>query len=293
VNLSEEKVLITGKGQIGTSLKEELFALGATGIHIFDIDEMDITDASAVREKFLSLKPTLVFHTSALTKVDYCERNPEEAMRVNSEGTRNIVEMARQVGARLVYFSTDYVFPGKDDGEYYEDEEPLPLNAYGRSKLAGEAQVKNYEKGLIVRTAQVFAPNGRNFLAAIRVKLEKGEEIQVVSDEIATPTYAPHLARALLKLIPGAKHQIYHLRGSEALPYYEWAVRFAKLGGFRAELIQPVSAEKFPRDAPRPRRAVLSMQRFYSEGFPALPPLDVAMSDYIEKEKRQGAIRQG
>ncbi len=276
-------IIITGNGQVARALGDALKAENTPNVHILAREDMDVTNAEGVKRMFGYIQPKVVFHAAALTKVDYCERNPEEAMLVNATGTENVVAQAKKYGAKVIYFSTDYVFPGKDEGEYTEDEEPNPINMYGKSKLAGEFYVSEYENGIIIRTAQVFAPIGRNFPAAIREKLSAGEQVQVVSDEIATPTYAPHLAEAIVKLLPKADRRIYHIRGPSVLSYYEWALSLALAANLPPENIHPISAKALKRDAPRPLRAVLSMKRYLETSLPPLPPLEHALNTFISK----------
>ncbi len=282
---AEERILITGKGQLGTALACALEKRGLANVRTIGRVEMDITDLFSVKKVIRECRPTVIYHTAALTKVDYCERNPEEAMLVNATGTEHVTLGAREVGARIIYFSTDYVFPGKDDGEYSEDEIPEPINAYGRSKLAGEFYALEYENSLVIRTAQVFAPGGRNFLAAIREKLDTELAIKVVNDEFATPTYAPFLAEAVLNLLNSAARRIYHLRGTDILTYYDWAQLYLERLGIPKDRLIPVKAQDYLRDAPRPRRAILSLERYLSLGLAPLPPLTIAISDYIERCK--------
>lgn len=283
-------IVITGRGQVARALMQALEAKGFDNVHMLAREDMDITNHDKVKKMFSYIQPSLIFHTAALTKVDYCERNPEEAMLVNATGTENVVSEAKKYGASVIYFSTDYVFSGKDEGEYEEDDEPNPPNMYGRSKLAGEFYVSEYNKGIIIRTAQVFSPHGRNFIEAIRVKLSAGEEVLVVADEFGTPTYAPHLADAVLALLPKARHRIYHIRGSSIITYYDWAMAFARLARYPAEKVLPVHAQDYPRDAPRPRRAVLSMSRFLSLGLPLLPPLETAIKEFLGGDD-QGSLK--
>lgn len=288
--LTHERVLITGAGQVGRALRSAAGASGALTVELMPHDKLEISDASQVATVFASFRPTLVLHTAALTRVDFCEREPELAKRINADGTANIVQAAGEHTARVVYFSTDYVFPGRDEGEYAEDAAPAPLNAYGRSKLAGEQAVLAYPLGLVVRTSQVFATQGRNLLAALRAQLAQGKAlIRVVADEIATPTYAPYLATATLALIESAERGIYHIRGPEELSYFQWAERYFGLADQPQDRLRPAPREEIERDAPRPRRAVLGMGAYLELGLQPLPPLDQALQDYIRAERESAS----
>jgi len=285
--LAGERVFITGAGQVGRSLHNAVADAGAAAVELSPHSELDVTDAAQVARSFIAFSPTLVFHTAALTRVDFCERRPDLAQLVNAEGTANVVRAAAERQARMVYFSTDYVFRGRDEGECAEDDAPEPLNVYGRTKLAGEYTVLAYPQGMVIRTAQVFAPGGRNFLAALRAQFaEEGEPLRLVSDEIATPTYASHLAAATLALAERASSGVFHLRGPEELSYYEWAKRYFEAAGLPLDRLLPVPRAEATRDAPRPRRAVLGMRAYLGLGLPPLPALDEALQDYVHAESR-------
>ncbi|OGK10462.1 MAG: hypothetical protein A2Y63_05120 [Candidatus Riflebacteria bacterium RBG_13_59_9] len=281
MRLADETIAILGSGQVGTALNAKLREQEGVNFALFSHTEADITDLEALRRCLEPLRPTLVLHTAAFTRVNECERDPERAFAVNVSGTMNVVQVAREHAARVLYFSTDYVFPGKPVGEYDENETPSPLNVYGSSKREGELVVLAYEQGVVLRTAQVFAPDGRNFPNAIFASYREKKQVSVVDEEFATPTYAPHLAEALLALLPVAEvGAIYHLRGPEELAYYDFACRLFRAAGLPEEVIQSVSASALDLPAKRPRRAVLGMKRYFAHQLPPLPPLSEAISDF-------------
>jgi len=283
--LAAERVLITGAGQLAGALYQALNAAGASTVAMVPHADLEITDAQQVAEAFAHFQPTLVFHTAGLTRVDFCEREPRQAELVNGQGTENIVRASEEHQARVVYFSTDYVFPGREEGDYDENEAPAPLNAYGRSKLAGEQASLAYPRALVIRTAQVFAPGGRNFLAALRAQVGEGKAlIKVVADEMATPTYAPHLALAALALAEKVEQGIFHIRGPEELSYFQWAERYFGLAHQPRERLRPVSRKEIEREAARPQRAVLGMSAYFKLDLPPLPPLDEALRHYVRTE---------
>lgn len=279
MRLHGEKVAILGAGQVGRALYDEL-ARHAT-CRLFAHGELDILDEAALNEAFAQFKPAVVFHTAAFTKVNECERDPARAHEVNAVGTQNVVRAAASLGSAVVYFSTDYVFPGKPEGEYGEDDEPAPLNVYGATKLEGEGAVAADEHGLIIRTAQVFAPQGRNFANAVIANYKEHGVVKVVDDEYATPTYAPHLASALVALLPVANAKLYHVRGPEALTYYDFAAKIFAHAGLPVESLVRISSRELDMPAPRPQRAVLGMSRHLAHGLSPLPPLDDAISEFL------------
>ncbi len=281
--LSRETVVILGSGQIGRALHRELVQRECAGCTLLAHDEADVTDIESLRDSVAPLEPTIIFHTAAFTKVNECERNPGLAFAINARGTANVVELARDIGARVVYFSTDYVFPGKAAGTCDEDDPPQPLNVYGASKLKGEEIAGEYDGSIVVRTAEVFAATGRNFPLAILAKYREGQKVPVVNDEYATPTYAPHFASAVLDLVAVAEHPIYHLRGPEELTYYDFAQRIFAAAGLPANALVATTTERLALPAKRPMRAVLSMDRYLAHGLPSMPALDEAISDFLHR----------
>ncbi len=279
VRLAGEKVAILGAGQVGRALYDELQRHATC--RLFAHGELDILDAAAPNAALEDFKPAVVFHTAAFTKVNECERDPARAREVNAVGTGNIVRAAASVGSAVVYFSTDYVFPGKPEGEYGEDDEPAPMNVYGKTKLEGEGIIAAYDKGIIIRTAQVFASQGRNFAHAVIANYKEHGIVKVVDDEYATPTYAPHLASAVAALLPIADAKLYHVRGPEELTYYDFAARIFAQAGLPLESLKRVSSRELNLPAPRPQRAVLGMSRYLAHGLPPLPPLDDAISEFL------------
>lgn len=281
VQLAGETVAIIGAGQVGRALFTELQSTNTCTL--IPRLEADITDFAALEAALSKVSPSLIFHTAAMTKVNECERDPASAYAVNAQGTANVARAAEKLGGRLVYFSTDYVFPGKRTGEYVESETAGPLNVYGKTKLEGEGIAAGLPDSIIIRTAQVFAPYGRNFpLAALANYRERGA-VRVVGDEFATPTYAPHFARAVASLIPLASGGIYHLRGPEALSYYDFTVRIFAHAGLPDSHVARISARDLNLPAPRPRRAVLGMSRYLALGLEQLPSLDDAIRSFISQ----------
>jgi dTDP-4-dehydrorhamnose reductase len=283
--LAGETVVTLGSGQIGRALHEEFTLKKRTDCTLLGHDEADVTDIETLSDRLEELKPTLIFHTSAFTKVNECERNPGLAFAVNARGTGNVVELAEGLNARVVYFSTDYVFPGKLVGEYSEDDPPQPLNVYGQSKLMGEQIAGDYEGSIIIRTAEVFAATGRNFPLAILAKYRAGQKVTIVQDEYATPTYAPHFASAVLELVAVAEHRLYHLRGPEELTYYEFAQRILAAAGLPVNAITATTTDRLALPAKRPARAVLSMKRYTDHGLRQLPSLDDAINDFLRRSR--------
>lgn len=278
-------MVILGSGQVGWALHHEFMQRKHAGCTMLGHEEVDVTDIETLSAQLAELKPTLIFHTAAFTKVNECERNPGLAFAVNARGTGNVVKVAQELDARVVYFSTDYVFPGRLVGDYSEDDPPQPLNVYGQSKLMGEERAGEYEGSVIIRTAEVFAAPGRNFPLAILAKYDEGQKVHVVRDEYATPTYAPHFASAVIELVAVAEHQLYHLRGPKELTYYEFARRIFATAGLPVNAVVATTTDKLRLPAKRPARAVLSLERYLGYGLPQLPPLDEAIGDFLRRAR--------
>jgi dTDP-4-dehydrorhamnose reductase len=250
-----------GTGMLGQAVVAEARARGwaALGLSREQADVEDDTRSASWTDSF---KPEVVVNCAAFTQVDACEAEPERAARVNGAAVAGLAAAARQVGARLVHVSSDYVFDGKAGEPYAEDAPTAPLSAYGRSKLQGERHALDFERGLVMRTSWLFGPGGPNF-AATMVKLIEGGKVplRVVSDQHGCPTYAPFLARAVLDLAARGATGIVHYRNREAASWYSFAAEIARLWSGDTSVV-PVATAEFPRPAPRPAYSVLDVTRF-------------------------------
>jgi dTDP-4-dehydrorhamnose reductase len=255
------RVLIAGaEGQIGRALQATappgiaVRALGRTGL--------DLTRPEDIARSVRDFRPNLVVNAAGYTAVDRAESEPHLARAVNEEGARRLAEAAAEAGARMLHFSTDYVFDGKRGRPYGP---PNPLNVYGRSKLAGERAVLDAlgDRAVVVRTAWVYAATGRNFLCTMLRLLNEREQVRVVSDQLGTPTSAASVARAAWVITghPGL-HGIAHWTDDGVASWYEFAVAIreeALIAGVlrRAATILPIATDEYPTPACRPRYSVL------------------------------------
>lgn len=259
------EVLITGSGMIATALAAAGPRYG-WNVELHPQTRTDVTDVAAVRSAVLAGQPNLIFHTAALTRVNYCQEHLDEAMLVNRDGTMNVVQSAQETGAQVIYFSTDYVFDGRVGRPWVETDMPGPLNAYGESKLAGEEVVRTYSHGFVVRTSGVFGhsndPGGeRNFFRAVATMLRKTtEEIPVVADQMTAVTYAPHLAEMLFTLLSREIPPIVHLTSDGNGTWYDWARLATRQLGMDEGRIAPISAAERNEPARRPTLAVLGSE---------------------------------
>lgn len=250
-----------------------------------DLPGCDITDRQSVRRFTGDARPDAVIHCAAYTDVDGCERNPDRAMLVNGEGTRHVAEAARIAGARLVAISTDYVFDGAKRAPYLEDDPPNPRSAYGRSKLAAERAALEQPNSLVVRTAWLYGRHGRHFVGAILERARRGEPLRVVADQVGSPTWSRHLARALAALAAGHATGIVHATGSGQCSWHEFASAIVEEAAARglaeAVPVAPITSAQFDRPAPRPAYSVLSNARLKELGVVPLPHWRDALREFL------------
>ena len=222
-----------------------------------------IEDARETGSAVSSLRPDVVLQPAALPNVDYCEENPHEAWRINVDGTRNVVEAATGVGAKHVFFSTDYVFDGTA-GPYGEDDAPSPINVYGRCKLAAEKLIREATPNhLIIRTTGVYGweRRGKNFIVRLLRTLRSGEELLAPVDQVGSPTYAPNLARVVLELVEVDARGTYNVVGTDVVDRYRLALTAADTFALPAELIKPVTTAELGQGAPRPLVSALRVEK--------------------------------
>ncbi|MEM1054900.1 MAG: SDR family oxidoreductase [Bacteroidota bacterium] len=240
---------------------------------------LDVTDARAVERVMLDFAPTAVVHLAAMSKVEPCERNREACWAVNVHATERLARACHRHGARLVFVSTDFVFDGTA-GPYAETDRPAPINAYGRSKLAAENAIRgsSLSAWTILRTTLGFGdvegyPEGRfNLATFLSRELSAGREVQVTTDQLRTPTYAPDLADAIARVLDQHRDGLYHVAGEDVMTTMEFAERLADRFGFDRSLLVPVTTDELHPGAPRPLRAGLLTLRAQSElGFRATP----------------------
>ena len=220
--------------------------------------ELDVTDASAVRE---ALTGSVVVNCAAYTDVDGAEADPQRAHEVNAQGARNVAEVA----ARVIYVSTDYVFDGSKAGPYVESDPVNPLSAYGRSKLAGErATLSASPHSLVVRTSWLFGAGGGNFVATMLRLGEEREAVEVVDDQVGSPTFTGHLADALWALASGSRHGFLHVAGGGSCSWFDFARAIFERAGVDCTVERQTTAE-LGRPAPRPANSVLRSERHAPE----------------------------
>ena len=281
------KVFVTGfGGQLGYDVCGEL---GRRGIEHMGTSsaELDVTDAAAVMEAVRRYRPDAVIHCAAYTKVDRAEEEAEKCRAVNVDGTGNIARACRETGAKMLYLSTDYVFPGTGEMPYEPDDPTGPVNVYGTTKLGGERAVKELlDRYFIVRTSWVFGANGGNFVRTMLRLAGDRDEVRVVSDQIGSPTYTADLAPLLCDMVTTDKYGVYHATNEGVCSWAEFAREIFRLAGKRVR-VDPIATAEYPAKAARPLNSRLSKKSLDEAGFRRLPDWHDALRRYIEADDRR------
>ena len=279
------KILVTGiTGQLGHDVMAELAARGHEAVGATRQD-MPLTDFPALRAHLMRVRPDAVIHCAAYTAVDRAEEEKTACMIVNGGATREIAAACRDLGAKLLYLSTDYVFPGTGDGFYEPDDEKGPQNAYGLSKLAGEEAIEELlTRYFIVRISWGFGVNGKNFVKTMLRLAETHDALTVVDDQVGSPTYTRDLARLLVDMVESEKYGVYHATNEGVCSWAEFAKEIFRQAG-KNTTVTPVPSSAYPTPAKRPKNSRLSKACLDAAGFCRLPPWQDALARYLEELK--------
>jgi dTDP-4-dehydrorhamnose reductase len=277
------KVVVTGAGGM---LGGDVVAIARAQGHevaAFDRDSLDVTDPARVERAIARERPGAVINCAAWTNVDGAEEHERDAELVNGEGAHFVADAAAKVDAKVVYVSTDYVFNGQKDGPYTENDDTDPINAYGRTKLAGErATALAAKRSFIVRTSWLFGPRGGNFVETMLRVGAGGGPVVVVHDQVGCPTYTGHLAAGLVRLIDSDAYGIHHMAGSGSCSWYEFAMEIFR----QAEVVTRVmssTSDMMDRPATRPANSVLASGRTAPI---RLPEWQRGLADYLARRER-------
>ncbi len=302
------KILVTGVGgQLGHDVMNELIKRGHTGIGsdiapvysgiadnslvtTADYVPMDITDKQSVTQIITDIKPDAVIHCAAWTAVDAAEDDDNKAKvaLINSEGTRNIANACKDIDAKMIYISTDYVFDGQGTTPWKPDcKDYAPLNVYGKTKLDGELAVSEIlEKYFIVRIAWVFGLNGKNFIKTMLNVGKTHPEVRVVNDQIGTPTYTLDLSRLLIDMIESDKYGYYHATNEGGyISWYDFTCEIYKQAGLSTKVTPVSTAEYGLSKAARPFNSRLDKRKLTENGFTPLPVWQDAVKRYLQEIK--------
>ncbi|MDR3586015.1 MAG: dTDP-4-dehydrorhamnose reductase [Desulfosporosinus sp.] len=278
------KVLVTGAhGQLGRDILRVMEEESPERHHVIGMGrhDLDIKAGQQVMTRFEEERPEIVIHAAAYTQVDQAESELDQAYAVNALGTRNVAVAAEKVGAKLIYISTDYVFDGCNKTPYTEFDAVNPQSVYGKSKRAGEEFVLALSRQhFIVRTSWVYGEYGANFVKTMLKLGKSGKPIQVVNDQMGSPTYTVDLARFLKNLMQTELYGIYHATNAGSCTWYEFACAIFEESGMEVEL-SPCTTQAFPRPAPRPAYSVLDHMGIRLSGLEDLRPWREALKAFL------------
>ncbi|AJG97764.1 NAD(P)-dependent oxidoreductase [Clostridium beijerinckii] len=299
------KILITGcNGQLGNELQsiiksgkaeidEVSVSIRKSEVIALDVDELDITNLTQVKEILNDVKPDVVINCAAATNVDGCEGNKDFAFRVNSIGPRNLSIICEEIGAKLVQVSTDYVFSGISNRPLTEYDLTAPYSVYGKTKLLGEQYVQQFcSKYFIVRTAWLYGYIGKNFVYTMMRLGKEKDIIKVVDDQRGSPTHANDLAYHILKLIETEEYGIYHCTGKGECTWYEFAKMIIELSGEKCE-VKPCTSEEYITPAKRPEYSSLDNMMLRNTVGDEMRDWKEAIKSFIEKVMKGDSHQEG
>ncbi len=278
------KVLIAGaKGMLAKAFKK--MSPQDWDVLAVDKDVLDITDKVSVQKITESFRPKLIINCAAFTQVDDCEAEKAQAFLVNGTGPGNLADAARQVGAFLIHFSTDYVFDGSSNTPYREDDPIQPINVYGASKWEGESQVRNrLDDHLIIRTQWLYGDGGKHFVGTVLHLAKNNPTLKMVQDQVGSPTWTEDLCQATLALYNQGAVGTFHLSNQGHCSWYAFALKIIGEAGLSAKIV-PCSSAEFPRAARRPAYSVLSTEKAKQQFNISLPSWEAGLKQFISSSQ--------
>ena len=282
------RILITGSnGQLGNEIRVLAGDYPDFDFMYTDIEELDITDPLEVETFFIKNLPQVIINCAAYTAVDKAETDESKAYLINATAVANLAKSAASIGALIIHISTDYVFDGKSYLPYVETDKINPLSSYGRTKLAGENAVQlNATKGIILRTSWLYSAFGNNFVKTMMKYGIERDSLNVVFDQIGTPTYARDLAKVILDIIPSAINitgtNLFHYSNEGVASWYDFARTVITFSGIRCE-INPILTENYPLPAPRPFYSVLNKSKIKETFKIKIPYWSDSVKDCIQR----------
>jgi len=284
------QILVTGaNGQLGSDLKLRSSGFPHLNFEFIDVEDIDLTNKKKVQNFFSNHSYQYCINCAAYTAVDKAENDKETAFKVNAEAVENLVNAIRPQETRLIHISTDYVFDGKARRPYKEEYPANPQTVYGFSKLAGEKIVLKYQHGMILRTSWLYSIYGHNFLKTILKKGKEQKELQVVNDQTGTPTWAGHLADAMLRIIHSVENNripfqpgIYHFTNEGSCSWYDFALAIKDAAGLSCKII-PVPTSAYPLPAKRPAYSVLDKKKIRTTYPVSIPSWKTGLSECLKR----------
>lgn len=275
-------IVITGAhGQLGKELERTLSH--SHSVVSLSKHNLDITEKDEVNKIITELKPQIIIHAAAFTAVDQCETERKKAFEVNVLGTGYVALAANIVRARMFYISSDYVFDGKKQTPYLEEDVPNPKSIYGMSKWIGEKLVLSINNGTIIRTSWLYGHDGKNFVKTMLELAKKNKKIKVVADQIGSPTYVKDLSETIIQLFD-KKSGIYHVSNSGSCSWFSFAKTIFEEAGYNPDLVHPTTTEEYCALAPRPHFSVLGHEALIQENISIPRPWHEAIREFIRKE---------
>ncbi len=272
-------VILGGNGQLGKEF--ENFLKNKAEIYSFSHSELDILNQELLTKKIQEIKPEVVINCSAYTKVDKAEEEKEECIKVNAIGAKNVSYASYKVGAKVVYFSSDYIFDGEKGNPYTELDNPNPLSIYGKSKLWGEVYTKEKNPNfLILRISWLYGIYGKNFVKTIIKKAKEEKELRIVNDQKGSPTYTLDVVKQTWELIKRDKVGIYHSTNQGETTWYEFAKKIIEKLNVKTK-ISPIKTEEYPTLAKRPKYSVLENYFLKLEGINIMRDWEAALSEFL------------
>jgi dTDP-4-dehydrorhamnose reductase len=282
--MSAMKLLIVGAdGQLGTDMARLLAPLAA--VTALTLHDLDITDRTSLKQAIESARPDVVVNCAAYTAVDRAETEQDAAYRVNVLGARNVAQAAERIGARVVYFSTDYVFDGTATQPYDEDAPTGPLSVYGRTKLLGEQATREANPDhLILRLAWLYGSTGHNFVRTVLRLAREKNQLRIVDDQVGCPTFTEDVVRQLWTAIEDGCSGTYHCVNTGQASWYEFASQIVRLSGNTVPVV-PITSAEYPTAARRPAFSALSDCHLELERLNIMRPWQDALQDCMVRYK--------
>jgi dTDP-4-dehydrorhamnose reductase len=277
------KILVTGyNGQLGYDVVREGLKRGFN-MHGVGRKELDITIEEDVYQYVKKVNPDAIIHCAAYTAVDKAEDDKETCWNVNVVGTKYLATATKEVNAKFMYISTDYVFDGERESSFIETDRPNPVGYYGLTKHEGEKLVEDLlEEFFIVRISWVFGINGQNFIKTMLKLSETRNELNIVGDQVGSPTYTFDLARLLLDMIQSERYGIYHASNEGLCSWAEFAIEIFKQTNKNTK-INSITTEEYPTRAVRPKNSRMSKQKLVENGFNPLPKWQDGLKHYLNE----------
>lgn len=260
-------ILVTGSdGQLGNEFQRIAETEEAHDFHFVDLDKLDITDSLSVTRLFKELNPNFVLNCAAYTAVDKAEDEPDLAMAVNARGVQNLIDACEEVSSIFIHYSTDYVFNGKNYSPYKESDPVDPIGVYGKTKRAGEeAVINSMVSGVVIRTSWVYSSFGNNFVKTMMRLGNDRDNLNVIFDQVGTPTNARDLAQATMQILSQkekliGQQQVFHFSNEGVTSWYDFALEIFELCGIQCN-VKPILTSEYPTKADRPHYSVLDKSK--------------------------------